>query len=335
MSKEKIKIFTNQVYPAWEPDDLQNFLGGSEELIIYLAEGLTRANYDVEVYHSARSQDKKVINDVVYYPREQAKCDSNDIFITFKDNTPWLNGARGKLNIHLTADIESSWGMNPRIGKMNIESIDHFVNISHYQRRKNIFVPFQKEHAFPLGVDIESLDRNKQDQISDTLLYCSSPDRGLIQLLTDWQAIKQKQPQFKLKIAYGWRYFNFQNLQLRQFKNKINELVKQPDIEYMGTLTKDEIEREYWKAQYWILPLNNPDSELFCLNAVKSQYCECVPIVNKIGALTETVGDYIPYQDLRAGKMTIKPDKGVWSKAKTWDEMVNKYWLPEILKGVQ
>ena len=332
--KEKIKIFTNAVYPSWEPTDLDNFLGGSEELIVRLAEAFTRANYDVTVYHSARIQDSKTVNGVLYEPREQARCGADEIFITFKDNDPWLNGAKAKKNIHLTADIEPSWGMNAQTHGFHINAIDVFVNISHYQRRRNVFVPFEKQYAFPLGVDIESLDKNKQEKIPNTMLYCSSLDRGLLQLLTDWKHIKQKHSELTLKVAYGWKHFDFKNMHIRRFKNQVDALLKSDGVEYLGQLTKDEIEKEYWKAEYWCLPLNNPDSELFCLNAVKSQYCGCVPVVNKIGALSETVGDYIPYPKFVEGSLKPESSAGAWSKAMTWDSIVEKYWIPEILKPI-
>jgi 2-polyprenyl-3-methyl-5-hydroxy-6-metoxy-1,4-benzoquinol methylase len=327
--KEKIKIFTNQVYPAWEPTDLGTFLGGSEELIVLLAEALTRADYDVVVYHSAKTPNLKTHNGVYYAPREKAKCNVDDIFITFKDNYPWLKGAKSKINIHLTADIEPSWGMNPKTHDFNINAIDAFVNISNYQRSRNVFVPVEKQHAFPLGVDIESLEKNKQEKIPQTMLYCSSPDRGLLQLLTDWKHIRQKHTNLTLKVAYGWKHFDFKNMSIRQFKNQVDALLKQDGIEYLGQLTKDEIEREYWKAEYWCLPLNNPDSELFCLNAVKTQYCGCVPIVNKIGALSETVGKYVAYPKFVDGSLKYENDSaGEWSQAMTWDEVVKKYWIP-------
>ena len=329
---QKIKIFTNEVGSLWEPEDIETFLGGSEEAIVLFASALAELKYDITVYHSARVKNEKEFKGVKYAPRELAQCDKDDIFITWKDSTPWINGAEAKKKIHWTADIEKSWGVNKSKYKLNIESVDSFVNISKYQRSKNIFVPFQKEHVFPLGVDIESLDKNKENKINNTMLYCSSPDRGLAQLLQDWPQIKKHNPKLKLKVAYGWHNFSFQNFQLRKFKNQIDKLLRQPDIEYLGILRKDEIEKEYWKAQYWGLPLNNPDSELFCLNAVKARYCGCTPVVNKIGALKETVGDYIPYMRFRDGKNKVKQEKAHWDVI-SWKDVVRKYWEPEIFKG--
>ena len=331
----KVKIFTNEVNPPWEPTDLENFLGGSEEAIVMLAGELAKRQYDVTVFHSQRIRAEKIYNGVRYLPREVGQCDAGDIFITWKDSLPWKKNATGALNIHWTADIEQSWGFNQTTNQLNIDKLNAFVNISNYQRRKNIFVPFDKTYAFPLGVNTESLDSNKTDKIPGTVLYCSSPDRGLLNLLQNWNKIKRIYPKLTLKVAYGWNNFNFNNFALRRFKNQIDDLLKQDGIEYLGGLKRDEIEREYWKAEYWILPLNNPDSELFCLNAVKSQYCGCIPIVNKIGALTETVGDYIPYSEFVNGKTVVKKEVGVYSKALSWKEVVDKYWIPELLSNLQ
>jgi len=327
----KIKIFTNQVANGWEPADLKTFLGGSEESVVLLAEALTRKEFEVTVYHNQVISKDKNINGVLYKSREQATCDQDDIFITFKDVAPWKMGAKAALNIHWTTEIEKSWGSNPDTGERYIDNIDHYINISKYQQGKNSFVPNSINKAFPLGVDLESLNKNKAKTEKNTLLYCSSPDRGLLQLLKDWKFIKQKSPDLKLKVAYGWGNFNTANPEIRKFKDTISKLLNQDGITYLGSLDKTQIEKEYWKAAYWVLPLNNPNSELFCLNAVKARHCGCTPIVNKVGALSETVGDFIDYHDfINKGLSNVQKEEADY-KAISWDNIVEQYWLP-ILK---
>jgi glycogen synthase len=85
------------------------------------------------------------------------------------------------------------------------------------------------------------------------------------------------------------------------------------------------MEKLYWKSKYWILPLNNAESELFCLNAIKAQYCGCIPIVNKIGALTETVSNYIEYNDFVKGKLEIIKSNNIIPLF-SWKEVVDKFW---------
>ena len=328
---QTLKIFTNEVYKGWSPEDLETFLGGSEECVVLLADALQRKDFDVSVYHTQKHSEAdenstKTIKGVKYISRQKAKCNSNYIFITFKDPSPWINGAQAIKKIHWSSDIERPWGIN-RQGISHVNNVDFFINITSYHQYKNTFVPPQKQYIIPHGIDTASLNKNKVDKVKNTLLYCSSPDRGLYQLLLDWKKIKEKQPELKLKVSYGWNNFHFQNLDIRRFKFDVEKLLKQDDVEFLGTLTKNQMEKEYWKAEYWILPLHNPDSELFCLNAIKSKYCGCKHIVNKLGGLKDTVWEYIPYRNFVFNNLDIVQDSGIANVA-TWDEIVERYWMP-------
>ena len=58
----KIIIFTNDVAGGWEPDDIDRFLGGSEESVVLLSEALIRYGFEVDVYHTKKPgvEEKKV-----------------------------------------------------------------------------------------------------------------------------------------------------------------------------------------------------------------------------------------------------------------------------------
>jgi hypothetical protein len=320
-----VKIFTNHVEGGWSPFDLDGMLGGSEECVVLLSEALRRKNYKVIVYHTQKLGDNDAClkNGVTYKAREKANCFSDDIFITFKDATPWKHGARAKVRIHWSSDVERQW---------DTELIDWFVNLTPYHQSRNIFVPSYKSKIIPHGIDINSLIANNcnlEDIETDTLLYCSSPDRGLSQLLTDWEWIKTNNPKIKLKITYGFDLFDkIVGKNGDKFKKSImKHIEKYDDIKFLGTLTRREMEMEYWKTQYWVLPLSNPDSELFCLNALKTKFCGAKPIVNKIGALKNTVGTYIPYLNFIDGNLKeIQENRNV--RIMNWDQIVTKYWIP-------
>lgn len=319
-----IKIFTNEINGGWSPEDLETSLGGSEEAIVQFASELSKKE-EVIVYHTQKEPGDISYNGVTYKDRNDAKCYDTDIFITYKDSKPWINGAKCKKMIHWTTEVERPW---------DVSTIDSYVNISNFHKTRNNWVTPSKNLAIPLGVDTLSLDKNKIEQDKDSILYCSSPDRGLVVLLNNWQSIKSKFPNLKLRIAYGFEYIverSNNNPNALKFRDNIMKMMEQPDIEYLGALSKDDIEKEYWKNQYWILPLQNPDSELFCLNAVKSRYCGATSIVNKIGALKNTVGDYIPYADFVSGNMDIINSDALYD-ASGWEHIVEQYWS-NILYG--
>jgi hypothetical protein len=115
----------------------------------------------------------------------------------------------------------------------------------------------------------------------------------------------------KLYITYGWDFIDKViafNPSMADWKRKMIKLMDQEGIEQLGRLSFDDMCKMYWKAQYWCLPLNNPDSELFCINAIKAQYAGAIPIVRRIGALQETVNEFLDWDSLlgqKVGKSTF------------------------------
>lgn len=314
-----IKIFSNEIPGGWSPLDLEKSLGGSEETIVLLAKALAE-KHEVIVYHSQKDKSSFIHDGVVYKDHSEANCYDDEVFITVKDNTPWLNGARGKVNLHWTAEVERPW---------DTSMLDAYVHISEFHKSRNLWVPSNISKAIPHGIDIPSLDKNKAVREENTLLYCSSPDRGLEVLLKDWPKIKERHPEFILKISYGFEMLKAcsnNNPKALEYIDYMLGLMQQSDIHYLGSMSKDDLEKEYWKAHFWILPLQKAESELFCLNAVKSSYCGAIPIVNKIGALKDTVGEYIPYKNLINGKLETTDKKSARYQAFNWSNIVCRYW---------
>lgn len=324
----KIHIFVNEVAGGWVPDDIDRFLGGGEECVVLLAEAFVRHGFKVVVYSN---WDDKTIKDiewhgVEYKPREKAVIGTNpaeEILITFKDPTPHIQGASVFRNIHWSSDVERPW---------TAPYLNYFVNLTEYHQSQNVFVKNSRSVIAPHGVDIASLDKNKCDRVPDTMLYCSSPDRGLVQLVKDWPSVKEHHPKLELRVAYGFRNFQANEAsdpRAGTWERNLLKMMEVAGIEYLGQLSKNKIEEEYWKAQYWCLPLQSPRSELFCLNAVKARYCGCMPVVNKVGGLRSTVGDYIEYP-LFANGLTNKVEEFPKATAMTWDAVVKRYWMPMI-----
>jgi len=307
-----IRIYTNYVPTLWEPEDLFSGLGGSEEAVILLASELAKYN-DVVVYHPSRNGGVKEFFGVTYAPRSEFVCSTEDTLITFKDHTPHAKH-KCKVNIHWSCEVERPW---------DTDTIDWFVNVSPYHSSRNIWVDGNKEVTIPFGIDMGSLGASRTTRKEETALYASSPDRGLIFLLNDWKKLRIMHPGLRLKIAYGFETFDAiskGNANAEGYKQGLLELMKQDGIEYLGHQDKGQIERLYWESEYWALPLDNPDSELFCLNAVKAQYCGAKPVVNKIGALRNTVGAHISYLDFLGGSTELKGD-GPQIPATSWKDV--------------
>ena len=315
--KQEIKIFTNHVSGGWSPLDLDNMLGGSEECVVLLSEAFQRHGYKVTVYHSQTEQGELVCNGVKYLSREVAEIFNTDYLITFKDPTPYLQGAECKVKIHWSSEVERYW---------NTSAVDHHVNLSDYHSSRNGFADHRE--VVPMGIDLKHLLSHRVNKEADTVLYSSSPDRGLFRLLQDWKQIRTHYPDLELRVTYGFEVFDkITDGHGNDYKKMLSELIRQEGVKFLGSLTRDQMAREYWKAEHWILPLENPDSELFCLNALKSRFCGATPIVNKIGALKNTVGEYLKYSEFIEG-VTQVTDSVSPVPVMDWDNVVENYWKP-------
>ena len=181
-----------------------------------------------------------------------------------------------------------------------------------------------KPEGFPfttlyLWADLERLDRNKVEKEPNTMLYSTSYDRGLEHLLRSWGTVKEKLKLDKLYLTYGWDFLDGMiagNPGMQEWKKMMLKLMEQQGIEQLGRLSNDEMCKMYWKSEYWCLPCNNPDTELFCINAVKAQYCEAKPVVRRIGGLQETVNEFIDFDNLVGQKASSSLISDDWKTVK-------------------
>ena len=307
MAKRKtLDIYCNLVYGGWSAKQLETGIGGSEEKLIELAEGLAQINWKVRVYMNG---EHGKFNGVEYLDFRAFKpMEHRNAFISFKNVSELLNTINADKIIHLTTEIEAEWP------KFLLDAIDGVYCISKYHQSRMTQNP--KIGFKYLWFDKARMDRKFiTDKEEGSVLYSSSFDRGLEDLLTNWDLMKEKLGVKKLYITYGWDFmvnmikarpelihWKHHMEELMGFKevttvcehcgqSKTETVQTRDDIVFVGRLTNDEMCQMYWQCQYWALPLNNPESELFCINAIKAQYAGCIPIVRKIGALQETVNE--------------------------------------------
>lgn len=323
----KICIISRNFDTPWYPSEIDTFLSGCGECLTYFADSLKNDfGYEVDVF--LRAESGKVLSeyDIVYKNiryRDLMYLDTTlanyDIYISFRVN--FIDDFfLDKKVIYWSSDIED-------ITKFKKGIFKHFVFLTNFHQSE------QKEllpsTVIPHGINIQSLLENKCEKENGTVLYCSSIDRGFEKIITDWDKIMDNHPFLQFTVSYGSGTAKKYATEKKRVESeeKMKYVCESAGINYVADVSRKEIEQLYWKSQYWILPLNNKKSELFCLNALKAEIANCTPIINRIGALEETVSKYIPYENFIKGDMTIV--EGVrTTEILPWKDVISKYWIP-------
>jgi len=315
-----IAIITENFLGAWRPGDIESMVGGSQECVVLLAEALVRGGYIVDVFLHGPTPAKTESRWGVTY-RDFSKWEfSYDTVILFKINPlPRDERLRDVNVIFWSSDVQKSVPGNN-------EYVKKRVCLTEYHKDRN---EWKDAFVIPHGVDFSNL-HSSEIKRENSMLYSSSPDRGLLTLMENWTKIKEKFPDMKLYVTYGFKIAKQISGRISlSSETQIKTTCDMLDINYLGDVPREQFEKLYKKCKYWVLPLNNADSELFCLNAVKSQYCGCIPVVYKIGALKETVGKYIDFDSFVQGNLETIKDTNIIPTF-SWDEIVEKFWISII-----
>jgi len=173
------------------------------------------------------------------------------------------------------------------------------------------------------------------------VIWMSSVDRGLEQLLWMWPKLRKSYPDLTLKVFYGWEYFD-KTLHIpeqRALKDRLLKLLDQKGIEWCGRKNPTELAKELAEANYWIYP-PHPFRETCCIASMECQMSGVTCIYRQNGALGETIGDRgtpIPADaDLdTAADIAIKAmkltdldliDRGeAWAKRHSYEDLAQRF----------
>ena len=323
-----VDLWCNHVSGGWTPGDLETGLGGSEECIVLWAGALAAAGHRVRVYHNAPGGRPRHNGHgrgaVSWLPHDAFDPFAlRDVLVSWKSAHPWRVGATARRRIHWSSDVEPAWP--PAM----LARLHAFVALTPFHRSALPWLPQALARIVPHGVDLGHLQRLRTARVPGRMLYASSPDRGLKRLLDDWPRLRAIHPELTLRVTYGWRRFEACTQGLapaRAFQARLRARLRQPGVEDAAALSRDEMARAYWQAEYWALPLPRAESELFCLNAVKAMHAGALGVVCRIGALRDTVTRWVDYDEFLAGSGTPRNAAGI--AAMDWSVVVRDHWEP-------
>lgn len=282
----RIVIYCGHTQDEWSPKSEATGVGGSEEATINMARELVKLGNEVVVY-SRCGDDEGEYDGVVYENYEYFQDIKCDVLIIWRqpkyiiDNKDKYDAKQVYLWLHDTVPQDE------------ILPIKHFVN--------GIFVlsgfhaslyPALRDKLIKTsnGVDLSHF-KQKVKRNPYKIVYGSSYDRGLKELLEMWPEIKSYEKRAELNIFYGWGGIDKQieagDSNFEHFKDEIDYLMKQEGIEVLGRISHLEVAKEFLSAGVWCYPCWFP--EINCITAYKAQAGGAIPVVTPTAALQESV----------------------------------------------
>lgn len=248
-----IVIYCGQAWEDWAPPSTINGIGGSEEAVIYLSQELTKLGYEVTVYNSCG--DYAGIYSGVEY-KNYFEFNPNDEFNHF---VAWRGNV---LKNKLKAKTTSVWLHDvPQEGQFTVkdlENIDKIIVLSQFHKTLlPSFIPENKILVSSNGINLKDFNNLLEKRNPRRIIYTSSYDRGLVNLLDIWHDVIKEVPDAELHIFYGWEtWIKMEQQGVRDPKIRIamTKLMNQPGIYDHGRVGHKQLAKEFAKSGVYAYP---------------------------------------------------------------------------------
>jgi glycosyltransferase involved in cell wall biosynthesis len=336
----------------WGPESIKKGIGGSEEAVINISKEFADMGWTVEVYNNCTNEGE--IDGVNWYQTAAANPDDLvDLCILWRHPHLVTNAPKGRQTWLWNHDLCD--GMEPYYSEEIMEQIDRVMFLSHSHRNTAPWVEDEKVMITSNGIDPRLIVDGEND--ANTVIYASSPDRGLDTLLSYWDEVKAAKPDARLKVFYGFnKWFDQRyagNKEMLQWKQDLlDQMESDPTITYYGSVGQDVLAKEISSSGVWAYPTHFAETN--CITAMKMQAGGAIPVCTNYAALHETVkfgvkmGGYevqefdptefkkelIDMIGNEEKQKAIRSDMKKWSKENfVWKQVANQ-WLDEFRSGV-
>ena len=285
-------------------------LGGTPSAVYFLTTELSK-EYDIGVMTKGVVAKNTISNTLEYLPfSKQAVKDFNPDIIIHESNPYMLiddfNDKRHILWMH--HDINVAFVKQLFLNKSLINKLEKFIFVSNWQ--KNRFIQNFKLLPNKCFVMQNAISNMLYKTISieppihkdKSLIYISTPYRGLLPAYHLFSKIKTYIPDIKFKIFSSFeRDFNtnfnhttFLPLTELNFKNDYDKyytqlyelLIKDPNIDFYGSVPQKVLFEHMKTSQILFYPNTYP--ETCCTSILEAMACRCNIITSDLGALAET-----------------------------------------------
>jgi glycosyltransferase involved in cell wall biosynthesis len=288
---KKYIFYCGKGIEQWSPKSIKTGCGGSEEAVIYLARELAKLGIRITIYNSC-GKDAGIYDGVLYKDYKDYQNEPCDVTIFWRQPqtmTPIIAKANSKKKYFWLHDTVSEQDLLPLL-----YLVTKFMPLSTFHRNLYPNIPDHKIYLTQNGVELSQFDK-KIKRNPKKIIWTSSYDRGLKELLEVWTMVKMEEPDAELHIYYGWDVMDkIRKKQGREvwthyltWKDVMIDLMKQEGVYEHGRIGQEKIAEEYLSSGVWAYPTWWP--EISCISAMKAQVGGAIPVVIPTAAVSETV----------------------------------------------
>lgn len=331
--EKSIAFFCGKTYEPWDGSSMKNGVGGSEKMVIQIAERLARRGWTCDVYGNPKPEHRyKVQSGVAYKPSESFDPKhERDVLVLWR--SPALLDVPFKARKILVDmhDVPNPAEFTPD----RLSRASGVIFKSNYHRELAPTVPADKAVVLRNAIDLEILDRVLAEPIERNyhkVCWTTSGDRGLRGALITWAHVKNEFPDSEFHIFYGftplylqkasehsYQYFGDCGCErhMLDYVEECCELQDRLNVVQHGRVSTEDIYRHLRSAGIWLYPTRFP--EISCISAMEAQACGAFPLCSDTAALKETVtwGSFVEPAD---AEKTAAAIRGLMQKGKDYDQ---------------
>jgi len=287
----------------WNGDTPDNSpLGGSQSACIYLSRVLASQGHDMIIYNFTDG-DPGMYDGVEYRHIENMADDDNsdvDVFMSIRD--PRLYQVYGGTGIRiLKIQDDENQPLPYLLGNPAIRVNNHnYLFVSDWQRKriqKAFSLPERLCLVHPNGFWKPNFPMEFQVPEGNKMVYCSTPYRGLEELLDLFPQIRSQVPDAELHVFSDMKIYQYNDEEDQDRCGHIYAKLDQPGVVAHGSVGQKQLAQEMVDCKIMAYP--NTFAETSCIAAMEAQAAGCVVVTSDLGALPETVG---PHGFFIAGK---------------------------------
>lgn len=278
----KIHFLCNDGSPIGvTPDDIETRgVGGAELALLSLAEEFAEQGHQVSIYNDPKPYVGP--SQVVFKRVDDFDLGEADrILVTFRSPNKRVPAANAVKKLWWSTDQYT-------VGDFAVFSrfVDHVITISQHHTRyllEKYRIPAEKMTAIDLGVRLSEYEQDIP-KIRNRLIFCSIPDRGLMQLHAAWALIVKEIPDATLVITSDYRLWG-----LDTPNNHMHRLVWTDfldSVQFRGRVKRSELVRFQLESEILAYPCVY--DELFCVSVAECQVAGAYPVTSGFGALPTT-----------------------------------------------